>query len=96
MRKRIAAVLATCALSIGVGADVAAAQPEQNGLVNVIIGDVTILENVGVGVAANVVANVCGVQVNAAVIAEQVVRNNEPLVRTCEAVAGDPTVTITQ
>ena len=97
MRKRIAAVLATCALSIGVGADVAAAQPpEQNGLVNVTIGDVTILENVGVGVAANVVANVCGVQVNAAVIAEQVVQNNEPLVRTCEAVAGDPTVTITQ
>jgi hypothetical protein len=48
-------------------------------LVNVNIGDVTILENVGVGVAANVAANICGVQVNAAVIAEQVVRNDEPL-----------------
>jgi hypothetical protein len=95
MRKRIAAILATCALSVGVGADVAAAQPEQNGLVNVAIGDITI-QDIGVGVAANILANVCGVQVNAAVIAEQVVRNNEPLVRTCEAVAGDPTVTITQ
>jgi hypothetical protein len=94
MRKRIVAFVAACALSVGVAAGPASAQPQQ-GLVNVIIGDITI-QDIGVGVAANVVANVCGVQVNAAVIAEQVVRNNEPLVRTCDAVAGSPTVTITQ
>jgi hypothetical protein len=39
------------------------AQPRQQGLVNVAIGDVTILQNVGIGVAANVAANVCGVAV---------------------------------
>jgi hypothetical protein len=71
-------VLATGTLAV-VAAPAAVAQPEQNGLVNVMIGDVTILENVGVGVAANVAANICGVQVNAAVIAEQVIRNAEPL-----------------
>ena len=76
-RKLLAGVLATGTLAF-VAAPAAVAQP-QTGLVNVMIGDVTILENVGVGVAANVAANVCGVQVNAAVIAEQVVRNAEPL-----------------
>ena len=35
----------------------------QDGLVNVSIGDVTILENVAIGVAANVAANICGVKV---------------------------------
>ena len=35
----------------------------QDGLVNVAIGDVTILEDVNVGVAAQVAANVCGVKV---------------------------------
>jgi hypothetical protein len=39
----------------------------QDGLVNVRIGDVTILEDVNVNVAANVVAQVCGISVNAAV-----------------------------
>jgi hypothetical protein len=77
-RKLLAGVIATGTLAF-VAAPAAVAQPEQNGLVNVMIGDVTIVENVGVGVAANVAANVCGVQVNAAVIAEQVVRNAEPL-----------------
>jgi hypothetical protein len=77
-RKVLAGVLATGTLAF-VAAPAATAQPAQTGLVNVMIGDVTILENVGVGVAANVAANVCGVQLNAAVIAEQVVRNAEPL-----------------
>ena len=35
----------------------------QDGLVNVAVGDVTILEDVNVGVAAQVAANVCGVKV---------------------------------
>lgn len=36
----------------------------QDGLVNIAIGDVTILEDVRVAVAATVLANVCGVTVN--------------------------------
>jgi hypothetical protein len=35
----------------------------QDGLVNVAVGDVTILEDVNVGVAAQVAANICGVKV---------------------------------
>jgi hypothetical protein len=77
-KRFFATLFATSLMAVAV-AGPAAAQPEQRGLVNVNVGDVTIFEDVGVGVAANVAANVCGVQVNAAVIARQVVRNAEPL-----------------
>lgn len=41
----------------------AQAQPEQDGLVNVVVGDVTILEDVRVALAAQVAAQICGVSV---------------------------------
>jgi hypothetical protein len=48
----------------------AAPPTQQDGLINVAIGDVTILEDVNVGVAAQVAANICGVSVkNVAVLA---------------------------
>jgi hypothetical protein len=77
LRKKFLAVCTATTLAFGVAA-APAAQAQQEGLVNVNIGDVTVLQNVGVGVAANVAAQICGVQVNAAVIARQVVRNNQP------------------
>lgn len=46
-----------------VGGGQALAQPNQDGLVNVAVGDVTIAEDVNIGVAAQVAANVCGVKV---------------------------------
>ena len=82
IRTVIPALAAAALVTVG-AAPAAMAQPPQSGLVNVTIGDVTVLEDVGIGVAANVLANVCGVQVNAAVIAEQVIRNDEPLVGEC-------------
>ena len=75
-RKFFASLFASGLLAVGLAAPASA---QQNGLVNVEIGDVTILENVGIGVAANIAAQICGVQVNAAVIARQVVRNDAPL-----------------
>jgi hypothetical protein len=52
------------------GFGLANAQPVnlQDGLVNVAVGNVNILNDVQVGVAANVVATVCGVPVTAAVL----------------------------
>ena len=41
----------------------AQAQVTQDGLVNVNVGNVTILEDVRVGVAANIVAQICGVRI---------------------------------
>jgi hypothetical protein len=77
LRKKALALMTASTLAFGMaGAPVASAQ--QEGLVNVNVGDVTILQNVGVGVAANVAAQICGVQVPVAVLARQVVRNNAP------------------
>ena len=55
-------VVSTGVLSLGI-MPVANAQVEQDGLVNVAIGDVTILEDVNVALAAQVAANICGVKV---------------------------------
>jgi len=77
MKKRIAAVLAVFAVSVGAGAEVASAQPEQNGLVNVYVDDVLNNNNIGVGVAANVAAEICGVQAQVGVLAQQVARGGQ-------------------
>jgi hypothetical protein len=61
MQRNIVALLVAGALSIGL-AGPAAAQV-QDGLVNVVVGDVTILEDVNIGVAAQVAANICDVKV---------------------------------
>src|SRR3954466_12961041 len=45
----------------------------QRGLVNVSTGDVALLNNVNLAVAANVIATVCGVTIPVAALAEQVV-----------------------
>ena len=62
VRTLVASAILGAALFTGVPA--ASAQVAvQDGLVNVAIGDVTILEDVNVGVAAAVAANICGVKV---------------------------------
>ena len=63
IRKMLLAPVLAGALAVGT-----ACEPTvQDGLVNVRIGDVTILEDVNVNVAANVVAQICGVSVPVAV-----------------------------
>jgi hypothetical protein len=57
-RKLFASLFATVLIATGAIAPAAMAQ-QQDGLVNVMIGDVTILRNVDVALAANVIANVC-------------------------------------
>ncbi len=57
------------------GMGIATAQPLQlqDGLVNLAVGDVTILENVNAGVAANVAAAICGINVSDVnVLADQI------------------------
>ena len=60
-RKAVVPVFAGAA--IVAAATPAAAQPNQDGLINVAVGDVTILEDVNIGVAAQVAANLCGLKV---------------------------------
>jgi hypothetical protein len=56
--RRVLALLAVGGALVG-GALQANAAQKQDGLVNVVVGDVTILEDVNVGVAASVAATLC-------------------------------------
>ena len=70
-------IVSLCAAGMLVGATAPAMAQEQDGLVNVMIGDITI-EDVNIGVAAQVAANVCGVKVGpVAVLARQVDRSGK-------------------
>lgn len=60
-KKFAASVLATALLAAGALTPTAGAQVTQDGLVNVNVGDVTILEDVNVAVAANLVATICNI-----------------------------------
>jgi hypothetical protein len=76
-RRRLAgSVLAALMLS-GAAALPAQAQ-QQDGLINVIVGDITIAEDVNIGLGAQAAANVCGVKVGpVAVLATQVDRSGD-------------------
>ena len=59
------------------------------------VGDVTVLENVGIGAAAQLAANLCGVTVgNVAALAALVGQNQEP-VTVCEIQQGNQKVPVT-
>lgn len=64
----------------------------QDGLVNVAVGDVNVLNNVDIGVAAQVAAEICGVKVGpVAVLGKAVDRSGET--RTvCESSQGPVTI----
>ncbi len=75
-RKAVVPVFAGAA--VVAAATPAAAQPNQDGLINVAVGDVTILEDVNIGVAAQVAANLCGLKVGpVAVLGSAVDRSGE-------------------
>jgi hypothetical protein len=77
-KSTFAAASATALLAVGIAAPVAAAQ-QQDGLVNVAVGDVTVLQDVNVGVAAQVAAQVCGLKVGpVAVLGTAVDRSGSP------------------
>ena len=89
--KRLLVTLYTAGMLFGAAAPAAAQQ--QDGLVNVMIGDITIRDAADIDVAAQVAANVCGVKVGpVAVLARQVDRSGD-LRTVCETDQGDVTLT---
>jgi hypothetical protein len=92
MRRSIVALLVAVALSLSLVGP-AAAQQQQDGLVNVAVGDITV-QDVNVGVAATIVATVCGIKVGpVAVLAVQVDQSGEPAEIACPAQGGDAVIT---
>ncbi|HEV2797660.1 MAG TPA: hypothetical protein VGV65_08570 [Nocardioides sp.] len=68
------------------------AQVAQDGLVNVNVGDVTILEDVNVGVAALVAAQVCGVNVGPVAVLGRAVARRGATRPVCESDQGPVTI----
>jgi hypothetical protein len=102
-RNRITAGLAAVTVAFALGAcdDSATSSPStpeaelandsrQTGLVNISAGDVALLNNVNLAVAANVLATLCGVTVPVAVLAQQVIAQGGEF--TCPNEAGEITV----
>ena len=89
------AVGAAVALSPIMTDSASAQQQHQRGLVNVAVGDVTVLQNVAIGLAAQAAANICGVTVgNIAILAALAGQNQQP-VTVCTIQQGDQTVPVT-
>ena len=93
MKRAFATLSATAMLSVGIAGPAAAANQQQNGLVNVAVGDITV-QDVNVGVAAQVVAAVCQVAVGpVAVLAAQTNRTGIAQSGDCPATGGRFTFT---
>ena len=92
-RKLVSALAIGGALALPAAAAGAANNQNQDGLVNVAVGDVTILEDVNIGVAAQVAAALCDVKVGpVAVLAHQVDATGVDATA-CEAENGPITLT---
>lgn len=87
--KRSAVCVAASAALVAGAAGTASAQPVQDGLINVAIGDVTILEDVNVAVAAQVAAQICGLKVGPVAVLGRAVDRSGETTTVCEAPFGD-------
>ena len=93
MHRRILGVFATTALVLALVASPAAGQNQtQRGLVNVAVGDVTILQDVNIGVAAQVAAQICGVKVGPVAVLGQAVDRSGATRTVCESDQGPITL----
>src|SRR5688572_1610093 len=97
MKKTLTALLATV-MAFAAFATAGSAQAEQDGLVNVVIEDslnnLITIEDVNVGVAANIAANICGVKVGPVAVLGQAVDRSGETQTVCEA--GGNTIRLTQ
>jgi hypothetical protein len=89
-RKAVVPVFAGAAVIAA--ATPAAAQPQQDGLVNVAIGDVTILEDVRVAVAAQVAAQLCGINVGPVAVLGRAVDRSGATETVCTTDQGPVTI----
>ena len=90
-RRISASLFAAVTMAVAV-AGPAGAQPNQDGLVNVAIGDISILNDARIGVAALVAANVCGVDVGPVAVLGRAVDRSGDTETVCETDQGPVTI----
>ena len=92
-KKLIASIFASVLLAAGIGAPAASAQVAiQDGLVNVAIGDVEVLNNANIGIAAQVAAAICGVKVGPVAVLGTAVDRSGNSRTVCEVPTGPVTI----
>lgn len=86
----VAATVCATAMLSGAAASPVAAQNRNNqdGLVNVFVGDVSVLDDANIGVAAQVAANVCGVKVGPVAVLGRAVDRTGDARTVCETPTG--------
>ena len=96
VKRASAGAVCGAALLFTGGMGVAGAQPPfviQDGLVNVAIGDITILEDVNVAVGATVAAAICGVEVGPVAVLGNAVDADGGQRTVCNVPGGDVLIT---
>jgi hypothetical protein len=92
IRMAAASLFASAALLTAVPAASAQVQV-QDGLVNVAVGDVSILNNANIGVAAQVAANLCGLKVGPVAVLGRAVDRSGTTSTVCTTDQGPVTIT---
>lgn len=94
-KKFFAALFSASLIAVGI-AGPATAQPPviiQDGLVNVAIGNIEILNDANIGIAAQVAANVCGIKVGPVAVLGTAVDRSGATETVCNTSQGDVTIT---
>jgi len=91
VRTTIVSVFAGATAVVGMAAPASAATQNQDGLVNVAVGDITI-SDVNIGVAAQIVAQVCGVKVGPVAVLGVAVDRSGDFRTVCQSDQGPITI----
>jgi hypothetical protein len=95
MQRSMVALLVAGTLSMGLAGPAAAQLQISDGLVNVTVGDIEILNDARIAVAARVVALICGLNVGDVIaLAQEVDSSGDVVTADCESV--DAPITIEQ
>jgi hypothetical protein len=89
-KRFFATLFAVCLLAISVVAPAGA--QTQNGLVNVAVGDVSILNDANIALAAQVAANICGVKVGPVAVLGRAVDRSGDTETVCTTDQGPVTI----
>jgi hypothetical protein len=91
-KKSVATLFTGTVLAVGIASPASAQPVDQDGLVNVNVGDVTILEDVNIGVAAQVAAQICGLKVGPVAVLGTAVDRSGDTETVCESDQGPVTI----
>jgi hypothetical protein len=95
-KKSIITMCAGAAMVTAAAVPASAANQFQDGLVNVAVGDVSLLNNANIGVAAQVAANVCGVKVGPVAVLGRGVDRSGDTATVCTTPTGPVTISQNQ